>query len=83
MCENDNVVTPIECINLQKLPQYSLQQNSKINQKQKANMRSADRYSSNNDIDDIFNDVDNCDNHMERKHHLNDYSNKNPGGSSE
>ena len=46
-------------------------------------MRSADRYSSNNDIDDIFNDVDNCDNHMERKHHLNDYSNKNPGGSSE
>jgi hypothetical protein len=46
-------------------------------------MRSADRYSSNNDIDDIFNDVDNCDNHMERKNHMNDYSIKIPGGSSE
>lgn len=30
-------------------------------------MRSADRYSSNNDIDDIFNDVDNQENKIDGK----------------
>jgi hypothetical protein len=30
-------------------------------------MRSADRYSSNNDIDDIFNDVDNLENQLDKK----------------